>query len=200
MKHYIGISLVLCTIAAICFLAIHSCTSAANQTIDRIAAAFSEVLHVQPKVTVNERVVLTQTAPIAELAVVTKEEEVSIALNEHLELLTVQIPLTEKNITAKAIYRLKAGFDLREPFSVEVDPATHLLKASMPHAKILSVEQVGDISYQGDDAFLNHISDSDRAEIFADLNSAAHDAAREIFIKNGRRGSGYPAIKRDHEP
>jgi hypothetical protein len=184
MKHYLGISLVLLTVAAICFFFLHACTSAADSTIDRVASAFSEVLHVQPQVTLNQRVVLTQTAPIAELAVVTKEELVSIALNEHLEVLAVEIPLTEKKITAEATYRIKAGFDLREPFSVDVDPTTHLLRASMPHAKILSVEQVGDIAYHGDDAWLNRISDTDRTEIFGDLNSAAHDTAEKSSLKS----------------
>jgi hypothetical protein len=183
MKHYLGICLVLLTLAAVCFFFLRACTTAANSTIDRVASAFSEVLHVQPKVTVDQRVVLTQTAPIAELAVATKEELVSIALDEHLEVLTMQIPLTEKKITASATYRLKAGFDLREPFSVDIDPKTHLLRASMPHAKILSVEQVGDMSYQGDDAWLNHITDTDRSEILTDLNTAAHDAAEKSSLK-----------------
>src|SRR5476651_1461745 len=125
-----------------------------DHTIDHIRDAFSEVLRVQPQVTLNQRVVLTQTAPIAELAVVTKEELVTIGLNEHLEVLSMQIPLTEKKLTAEATYRIKAGFDLHEPFSVEIDPVTHALRAAMPHAKILSVEQVGDLIYHGEDAML----------------------------------------------
>lgn len=183
MKHYLGICLVLLTIAALCVFALHSCTSAVNQTVDHVRDAFGKVLSLQPKVTINQRVILTQTAPIAELAVVTKEELVSIGLNSHLEVLSIQIPLTEKKMTAEAVYRIKAGFDLTEPFSVEIDPATQAVTASMPGAKILSVEQVGDISYKGEDATLNRITDSERTEILANLNKAAHDAAEGSSLK-----------------
>src|SRR5476649_1404637 len=139
MKHYIGICLVLITLAGIVWFGLRSCTASVDHTVDSVRDAFVSVLRVTPQITVNQRVVLTQTAPIAELAVVTKEELVTIGLNAHLEVLSLQIPLTEKKLTAEATYRIKAGFDLREPFSVTIDPATHALHASMPHAKILSV-------------------------------------------------------------
>jgi hypothetical protein len=183
MKHYLGICLVLITAAGIGLFALHSCTAAVDQTIDHVRDAFGEVLRVQPEVTVNQRVVLTQTAPIAELAVVTKEELVTIGLDEHLEVLSLQIPLTEKTLTAEATYRLKAGFDLKKPFSVEIDPVTHALHAAMPHAEILSVEQIGNLIYHGEDAILNRISDDERTQILSDLNAAAHDAAEKSTLK-----------------
>ena len=183
MKHYVGICLVLVTVAALCLLTFRACTSAIDQTVAHVSDAFSQVLHVQPQVSVNERVVLAQTAPIAELAVVTKEELVSIGLDEHLAVLSFPIPLTEKKLTAEATFRLKAGFDLREPFSVSVDPLTHAVKAAMPRAKILSVEQVGDVAFHGEDAVLNRITDDERAEILKNLNLAAHDAGEKSGLK-----------------
>jgi hypothetical protein len=183
MKHYVGICLVLIVTAAIGLFILHSCTETVDRTVDHVRDAFAQVLSVRPQVTVNEQVVLTQTAPIAELAVVTKEEQVTVGLNEHLEVLSLQIPLTEKTLTAEATYRIKAGFDLREPFSVEIDPATHELHAAMPHAKILSVEQVGDLSYHGEDATLNRVTDDERTQILTDLNKAAQDAADKSSLK-----------------
>jgi hypothetical protein len=183
MKHYLGICLLLVTLAGIAWFALHSCTAAVDRTVDHVRDAFNEVLRVQPEVTVNQRVVLTQTAPIAELAVVTKEELVSIGMNEHLEVLSMQIPLTEKKLTAEAAYRIKAGFDLRKPFSVEIDPVTHALRAAMPHASILSVEQVGDLTYHGEDATLNRVTDDERSQILSNLNAAAHDAAEKSTLK-----------------
>jgi len=183
MKPYLGICLVLVTLAGIAWFALRSCTAAVDHTIDSVRDAFAQVLRVQPEVTVNQRVVLTQTAPIAELAVVTKEELVTLGFNEHLEVLSVQIPLTEKTLTAQAAYRIKAGFDLRKPFSVEIDPVTHALRAAMPHATILSVEQVGDLTYHGEDAMLNRVTDDERAQILNNLNAAAHDAAEKSTLK-----------------
>ena len=183
MKHYLGICLVLVTVTALGFFALRSCMSAVDHTVDHVRDAFTAVLHVQPEVTVNQRVVLTQTAPIAELAVVTKEELVTIGFTEHLEVLSMQVPLTEKKLTAEATYRLKAGFDLRQPFSVEIDPVTHSLHAALPHARILSVEQVGDLVYHGEDAMLNRITDDERAKMVNDLNAAARDAAEKSSLK-----------------
>jgi len=184
MKHYLGICLILVTFAGIGFFVLRSCTSAVDQTIDSVRDAFVSVLRVQPQITVNQRVILTQTAPIAELAVVTKEELVSLAFTEHLEVLSVQIPLTEKKLTAEATYRLKAGFDLREPFSVTIDSATRVIRAKMPHAKILSVEPIDELTYHGDDALLNRITDDDRAKILNSLNAAARAAAESSTLKS----------------
>ncbi len=183
MKHYVGVCLVLITMAALCLFTFRACTSAIDQTVTHVADAFSQVLHVQPQVTVNERVVLAQTAPIAELAVVTKEEMVGIGLDEHLAVLSIPLPLTEKKLTAEATFQIKAGFDLHEPFSVSVDPLTHAVQAAMPHAKILSVEQVGDVVFHGEDAMLNRITDEERMEILKDLNLAARDNAEKSGLK-----------------
>ncbi len=174
MKHYLGISLVLVTLAAILFLALYSCTMVADHTIDHVRDAFAQVFKVQPQVTVNQRVVMTQTAPIAELAVVTKEELVTLGFTEHLEVLSYPLPLTEKKLSVEAVFRLKAGFDLHEPFRVEIDPGTHHVHATLPKAKILSVEQVGDLTYHGEDAVLNKVTDKERAKLL----NALHDTAR----------------------
>ena len=183
MKHYLGICLVLITLAGIAFFALHSCSAAADHTIASVRDAFSQVLRVQPQVTVNQRVVLTQTAPIAELAVVSKEELVTLGFSEHFEVLSFQVPLTEKQLSVEATYRLKAGFDLSEPYLVEIDPAAHHVQAKMPHAKILSVEQVGALTYHGEDAILNRITDDERTKILDDLHAAARKAAEESSLK-----------------
>ncbi len=183
MKHYFGICLVLVTLAGIAWFALRSCTQSVDHTIDKVRDAFVSVLRVQPQVTVNQQVVMTQTAPIAELAVVTKEELVTIGLTEHFEVMSMEIPLTEKKLTAEAVYRIKAGFNLREPFTVEIDPTTHEVNAKMPHAIILSVEQIGNLTYHGDDAFLNRITDAERAEIVNNLNATAHAEAEMSSLK-----------------
>jgi hypothetical protein len=184
MKPYFGICLVLLTIAGIVLFTVHRCTMAADHTIDSIRDAFVQVLRVQPQITINQRVVLTQTAPIAELAVVTKEEFITLGFTEHLEIFTVQLPLTEKKLVAEGTYQIKAGFDLSQPFSVEIDPATHDVHAAMPHAKILSVEQVGDLVFDGEDAILNRVTNAERQQIVNNLNAAARDAAEKSTLKS----------------
>ena len=183
MKHYLGICLVLLTMAGIVLFAVHRCSMAVDHTVDSVRDAFIQVLRVQPLITLNQRVVLTQTAPIAELAVVTKDEFVTLGFTGHLEIFTLQLPLTEKKLTAEGTYRIKAGFDLSQPFSVEINPSTHDVHATMPHAKILSVEQVGDLNFDGEDAILNRVTDAERQEIVNSLNSAARDVAEKSTLR-----------------
>jgi hypothetical protein len=183
MKHYLGICLVLVTVAAICFLGIYSCMAAADRTVDHVRDAFAQVFKVTPQITVNQQVVQTQTAPIAELAVVTKEELVTLGFTEHFEVFSYQVPLTEKDLSVQAAYRIKAGFDLHEPFNVEINPTTHQVEAHLPPAKILSVDQVGDLTFHGDDSALNRISDQERQKLLNDLNSAAHAQAEASGLK-----------------
>ena len=183
MKHYLGICLVLVTLAVLVLVALHQCTSAVDSTVTHVADAFADVLKVRPQITLNERVVLAQTAPIAEFAVVTKEELVTVELDENFNVLSFQVPLTGKKLTAEATFRIKAGFDLHEPFAVTIDPQTRAVHATMPHAKILSVEQVGAPVLHTDDSMLNRITDADHEAIEKNLIDAAHNAAEGSGLK-----------------
>ncbi len=183
MKHYLGICLVLITLTAVCLLALNRCNAAVDHTVESVAGAFAKVLQVQPKVTVNHRVILSQTAPIAELAVVSKEELVTLRYITHLEVMSVHIPMTEKTLTAEAAYLVKAGFDLREPFAVDISPISRDLRVAMPHAKILSVEQIGNLTYKGDDAVLNRVTDAERQDIINQLNLMARSDAEKSTLK-----------------
>ena len=183
MKHYLGVCLVLLTIATIVLAALYSCEASVDRSIGKVRDAFVQVLQIQPQIVVNEKVIQGQTAPIAELAVVTKEEQVTLGFTEHLAVLSFQLPLTEKDMTVETTYRIKAGFDLREPFRVRLDPRLNRVQAEMPHAKILSVEQVGDLTYHGADSILNRISDEERAKLLDELNSAAHAQAESSTLK-----------------
>jgi hypothetical protein len=183
MKHYLGICLVLLTLAAVVLFAVHACTAAVGQAATQIADAFKSVLNLQPRVTINERVVLAQTSPIAEFAVVTKEELVTVGLDEKYQVLSIPLPIGEKQLTAEAVFRLKAGFDLTQPFAVSIDPQTHTVRAQMPHAKILSIEQVGDVTLHADDSVLNRINTEDHELIEKNLTAAAHEAAENSGLK-----------------
>ncbi|MEP7249540.1 MAG: DUF4230 domain-containing protein, partial [Spartobacteria bacterium] len=94
--------------------------------------AFIQLAHLQPRVTVNNRVYLEQTTKIAELSVLDQRVEV-----EH-ETMHSWAGST-KRIKLHGTYRVKAGFDLRKKFTVSVSPSEILIE--LPHAQILSVQQ-----------------------------------------------------------
>jgi Protein of unknown function (DUF4230) len=93
---------------------------------------FVELAHLQPRVTVNNRVYLEQTTTVAELAVLARRVEV-----EH-EMLHTWAG-SSKRIKLHGTYLVKAGFDLRKKFTVHIRPDEILIE--LPQAQILSVEQ-----------------------------------------------------------
>jgi hypothetical protein len=93
---------------------------------------FVTLAHLQPRVTVNNHVYLEQTTTVAELAVLARRVEV-----EH-EMLHSWAGST-KRIKLHGTFLVKAGFDLRKFFNVNLNPNEILIE--LPHAQILSVEQ-----------------------------------------------------------
>ena len=93
---------------------------------------FVQLAHLQPRITVNNRVYLEQTTTVAELAVLARRVQV-----EH-EMLHTWAGST-KRIRLHATYLVKAGFDLRKRFTVNVRPDEIMIE--LPHAQILSIEQ-----------------------------------------------------------
>ena len=102
--------------------------------------------------TVNNRVYLEQTSTIAELSVLARKVEV-----EH-EMLHTWAGST-KRIRLHGTYLVKAGFDLRKKFNVNIRPNEILIE--LPHAQILSVEQQQVEVLVLENGFWNRISPDD---------------------------------------
>lgn len=177
MKHYIGISLVLVALAVSLIVVMQHCENTAARAAVGVAQAFAGAFHMQPEIRINQTILTTQTAPIAELAVVSKEQLVTYALNEKIELFKHTVPFTGKSIVAQAAYRIKAGYDLKQPFRVDIDSRTGRITAQLPPAKILSVERIGELSLQDRDDWLNRITPDERQKVINELDALARTGA-----------------------
>ena len=177
MKPYLGVCLVLITIGGLVLLGLRTCQQAGVATVNAVRAAFADVLHVQPEISVQTRVIYAQTVPIAEFAAVSKDELVALELDEHKAWFNITIPLTTQTLRAESVYRVKAGFDLRQPYRVAIDPATHAVIAQMPPATILSVEAIGPLTVNGQSALLNQITDAERNDLLEQLQKTARAQA-----------------------
>ncbi len=104
------------------------------EAVDRAAKAFKEILQVQPRVTINERVVLNQSSQLLELAVLSREVEVEREF-EHTWLGST------KRVRLRGVYVIKTGFDLTQPFAIELSDAPGVAaKISLPAPRILSAD------------------------------------------------------------
>jgi Protein of unknown function (DUF4230) len=97
-----------------------------------LRSAFIEIAHLQPRITINDRVYMEQTTPISELIVLSRRIEV-----EH-ELLHTWVG-SSKHVKLHGTFIAKAGFDLRKGLAVDIRP--HEIIVQLPHAQILGVEQ-----------------------------------------------------------
>jgi hypothetical protein len=96
--------------------------------------AFADTVHLQPKIVVNQRVVYEQASPILELAVL--QREISVERETENSWLG-----STKRLRIRGTYRVKAGYDLRQPFDVHIDDRQpSVVRARLPRTRLLSVE------------------------------------------------------------
>jgi Protein of unknown function (DUF4230) len=97
-----------------------------------LRAAFIDIAHLQPRITINDRVYMQQTTPVSELVVLSRRIEV-----EH-ELLHTWVG-SSKRVKLHGTFVAKAGFDLRKGLSINIRPDEIIVQ--LPHAQILGIEQ-----------------------------------------------------------
>ena len=97
-----------------------------------LRAAFVDITHLQPRITINNRVYMEQTTPLSELIVLSRRIEV-----EH-ELLHTWVG-SSKRVKLHGTFIAKDGFDLQQCVSINIRPDE--IAVQLPHAQILGVEQ-----------------------------------------------------------
>ncbi len=140
-----------------------------------LRAAFIDIAHLQPRITINNRVYLEQTTPVSELVVLSRRIEV-----EH-ELLHTWVG-SSKRVKLHGTFTVKAGFDLRENLSIDIRPNEIIV--ALPHAQILGIEQNQVDVLAFENGFWNRISGEDVQSQLSILPQLAREKAAE---------SGLPA-------
>lgn len=134
------IALILAIVVVIIFLRVETwpARTARQSTVELeklgkdLRAAFIEIAHLQPRITINNRVYIEQTRPVSELVVLSRRIEV-----EH-ELLHTWVG-SSKRVKLHGTFIAKAGFDLEQDLSIDIRPEEIVVQ--LPQAQILGVEQ-----------------------------------------------------------
>jgi hypothetical protein len=135
-----------------------------------LSSAFVDIAHLQPRITINNRVYLEQTTTTSELAILSRRIEV-----EHEFAHTWAG--SSKRIKVHGTFAVKAGFDLRQNLAIDVRPDEILVQ--LPHAQILGVEQEQLDVLQFDNGFWNRISADDVKNELSILPQLARQKAEE---------------------
>ena len=135
-----------------------------------LRTAFIDIAHLQPRITINNRVYLEQTIPTSELVILSRRIEV-----EH-ELLHSWAG-SSKRVRLHGTFMVKAGFDLREDLAVDIRPDEIVVQ--LPHAQLLGVEQEHVDVLAFENGFWNRISASDVQNELSILPQLAREKAAE---------------------
>src|SRR5437773_9607436 len=135
-----------------------------------LRAAFIDIAHLQPRITINNRVYMEQTTPVSELVVLSRRIEV-----EH-ELLHTGVG-SSKRVKLHGTFNVKAGFDLRQNLSIDIRPSEIIVE--LPHAQILGIEEVQVDVLAFENGLWNRISGEDVHSELSILPQLAREKAAE---------------------
>src|SRR6266487_1649468 len=135
-----------------------------------VRAAFIDVAHLQPRITINNRVYMEQTTPVSELVVLSRRIEV-----EH-ELLHTWVG-SSKRVKLHGTFIVKAGFDLQQALSIDIRPNEIIVQ--LPHARILGIEQEQVDVLAFENGLWNRISGQDMQSELSNLHELAREKAAE---------------------
>lgn len=148
----------------------HQSIDEAHRVATDLKNAFVSIAHLQPRITINNRVYLEQTTPTSELVVLSRRVEV-----EHE--LVHSWAGSSKRVKLHGTFLTKAGFDLRQNLSIDIRPEE--IRVQLPHAQILSVEQNQVDVLEFENGLWNRISGEDMQNELAKLPQLARQKAIE---------------------
>ena len=157
-----------------------------------LRAAFIDIAHLQPRITINNRVYMEQTTPVSELVVLSRRIEV-----EH-ELLHTWVG-SSKRVKLHGTFNAKAGFDLQQNLSIDLRPEKIIVQ--LPHAQILGVEQEQVEVLAFENGLWNRISGQDLQSELSILPELASKKATETgLVAEAERTLQQQLSERIHPP
>ena len=141
-------------------------TQEARRMAESLASDFDRVFQFTPQISVDSVVVVAANTPVLEL--VTSQRELLVRHRWSHRWLH-----STKNLEVEATFTAKAGFDLKEPFRINIDPRTGYISAELPPPKLLSMGMSDVRVLQDEDGFWNKLTAADRQMAFRALEDKA---------------------------
>ena len=135
-----------------------------------LATGVREAFQITPRVTVNQTIVVAENMPIAELATTARDVYVDHTWSHTWMGST-------KTIQLQAAFTAKAGFDLTSPFAIAITNRPLSVTATLPPAKLLSLEMKSYRVIRDEDGWWNRLTEADRETAMHDLHALARTQA-----------------------
>jgi hypothetical protein len=122
----------------------------------RLSDALEEGLQARPTVYVSRRVVVEEKRPIAELALVSRETAVEHRMER-------EFLRSRAELALRAVYTVKAGFDLRSPrFAAHLDADRKRAELHLPRPRVLSLHMAHYEVLEDRSGWWSKVSETDR--------------------------------------
>lgn len=160
---------------------------------DDLAKKFEKTFNMRPEIRVDGLVIIEASTPVLELATASRK-----ILVRHRW--TQTWLYSTKVLEVEAPFTAKAGFVLKEPFRLRIDPHTKIVTADLTAPEILSTE-MGEIKILTDeDGLWNKLTPSDREEALRALRAQADKQFAESPILHEARQEAESRIRQILEP
>jgi len=144
--------------------------------LQRAGDLFVHFFNLRPEVRMEGRVITAQQAsPIAEFAVLSREYPGHSTWKQSWL-------GSWKTVEIDGVMLAKAGFDLREPFILRLDEKGRVV-AEMPPARILDLEQKGELRFHDENGLWNRLQGEDRQEALASFQRTMREAVEASDLK-----------------
>jgi hypothetical protein len=153
-----------------------------------VAEEFREFFNFTPRVTIDQTVVIEQSNPIMEVSTLSRNLFVEDRWED-------QWVGSTKTVEIRGSFTLKAGFDLKEPFTINITRYGLAIQAGLPEPRILSLEMNTYDIIKDENGWWNRVSDQDREEAFYRLRTAARKAAEDSGILEEARATAEERIR-----
>lgn len=141
-------------------------TKAIKEITQSISQEFKSAFNTSPIITVNNRVVLSESRPIAELATASKTISVDTTV-------TSTWLHSTKTISVRGVFLAKAGFDLNRLFKIDIRTNPKQVTVTLPNPRILSLEMTQNEITDEKGGIVNWLSPDDHEAALRQLTDVA---------------------------
>lgn len=133
---------------------------------NRIQQEFEKVLNLTPRISANHAVIFAQNTPVLELVTVERQSLARHRVEEtwfH----------SKKTFEIEATFTARAGFNLRDSFTVNIRRGGKVAEITLPRAKILSIGMADLRVLRDEDGLWNKLTAADREKAIRALEKTA---------------------------
>ena len=152
------------------------------------ADGFRQFFDFTPQVRIDQTVVIEQTTPILEVATVSREMFVNHSWQQ------TWLGST-KTIQVQGVFTAKAGFDLREPFRIDIEKRPLHVVAWVPPPKLLSIDMNEYKVLKDEDGWWNSVTRQDREDAVRQIRAQAVEKVKNSGLLEEAQASVEARIR-----